>query len=378
MVAYVRRKGVWTKTKDIRYKSADFNWANSVKRVYHKQGGVWTYVHNNEIPPINNVQLNLEVNAGQTKNARGDVTNQWRFFQVRTRLSELSDNPDLQSILVLVSANGFPTSPFSQGYYDEPSVTYPEEPWSVFGFLDYDSSTDKLKNFWPGASQSAGTVMPGGKTFYVTAFARSIRGHYGSAVTRQITLPNNFGDDDRRFFEARFTPIDWATRHYAPVGTESPWSKTTLDTGIGYNNGQSETFFFYGGQILQALGTVSAPSINTMQIYLQRSAANIGPAGAADVRLAVHNFGVVDDDVSDLIKTTDDATMYLGSLLKGEGKWFTVPHDTAAILQDSPYRGVSLHIDAAFASTPLNAQIRLEKPEFAPRQGELSITWTEA
>lgn len=369
MAAWIKTGGVWTRAKDIRNKQAG-SWTPSAKAVYYKANGTWSMVHNNEIPPLDNVFLDVVNEAG----TKGTVASRWRFMRVRARLTDTSDNPDLKLIRVLASTNGFQSGPNGQGYQSE---KVDGQPWSDFDFTTNDSSVDLLKNYPPNSSQDGGDVMPAGRVVYFTAFAQDVRGNWGAPVTRQLTVGNDFSESGKRFFEARFTPQGISTLHAAPVGSESPWTTNTLDTGFGYNNDKTNTFFFYGGDIIQALGEVGTPAAAQMQIYLRRSATDAGPAGAADVYLGVHNFGYTDDNLTNLTRVNDTDTRYLGTLLKGEGKWFNVGQGTMDLLVTSPNRGVYTVVPTAYVDTPLTSKYSLAKPEFVPNQGEISLTWTE-
>lgn len=361
MVLWFRKSGVWTKPKDIYVKNAGV-W-KSAQTVRQRQAGVWQIMDNNVIPPIQSVMVNLEMVTGTSPVKH-------RYFHVGVNLSDAADNPNLDSIDVLVSKSGYPSSPNSQGWVTQAADRYPDEEWSNFKFGGNSTNVEKWKNYPAGASPEGGDVLAGGTTFYVSAFPKDIRGVYGDPTKRAITTPTDFSDNGVRKLIARFTPTTIQTL-YGNDGVT--WIPDRYD--VGTNNGDN-VYFFYGNNISSTLGTFNQPTVTQAQLYLYRNASDgIGPAGAANVWSGEHTMTAPTTDVDFEVLNNSFGQTQLGTLLSGEGKWFDLPDGQLDVLADNSTKGILLH--ASGNPTNLSNQYRLTKTERIPRQGELQITWTE-
>ena len=381
MPGYVRSKGVWKPMLDIRRKSSG-SW-NYVNTVQLKSAGVWKLAHNNVPPPLSNPEISIDLVIGSS--GSGNDVVHWRYLNIGAKLTSMADESSCVMIRVLVSTDGYPSSPTGQGYIAVETEGFPNEPWSDFYFhgttpngtkVNRATTNQKTKNYPRNAGR--GTVLPAGKTQYVSAWALDNRGQWGSRVTTQWLIPTGFGDSDRTFRTGRFTPTDMSSAYFNgnPGTGSNPWVDDPLVIGapgtVGANTYPSSVYFFYGQAMSSALA--GADLVKDAKIYFQRSPDAHGSSGGANwPDPFVHNRTGRGDTTSNDQVFRD--TAQTATVLRGQSGWVTLTESACAELLVNARRGVGLV--SKDQDTALVDRIKLTPPNTFVRMGELYLEWRE-
>lgn len=332
---YVKRNGVWT----------------PVREGYVKDAGVYKTFYKYDNTPPHPPELTLEIIDE-------------RYFKVGTRIPTDQGSDQVKEIRILVSRAGYPSGPLGSGFVSKPSTGYPKEPFSSFFYNHADSDSDHgpvqdydFKEYPPQAS--AQTNIASG-LYYFAAWTVDFDNNWSSGVYHSITMPKA-GVNARNIIvkEANFQPKS---------------AGSTNQDGVAYTEGdvtardspRSNGVWFFGDQFTSSVGFQGNPTVKNASIRIAR-AANDGGQNTANVRLFHHNQYSFVSPFTDF----DDATV-VGTLTRGETKWFDIPTAWYGLLNKS-IKGFGLR----FGSNASDTITALGQSDYI-RCGEVNVVWEEA
>ena len=355
---YVKRSGVWT----------------PVKNAYVKRSGVWTesYAFDSTPPDTPNITVEL-VN---TSYVDGTVVKSARHLKVGVRCGA-THVEDLKQIYVLATTTGGvdPTSYYGTGYVITPDLDWPSEPWSYFYFngnggssLDRDSSEYQYKSFPPGVTPE-NSVLQGNLTYTFVAWAVDINDNISAPATASL-----------------FVPLVNATGSTGTVKDKSFQADNagSITTG-GFTSGKltqqnrpkSDGIWLYHNAIPNQMGKDGTPTIKSAQIRVSR-VQNDGGNASANVNLYWHNYGGSGDLPASVTDVTRHNTTKVGTIAKGETKWFDIPETFWSHIENDEVKGFGLHFtDGGGGGSTAKDFLISRDITNAPRNGEVHIVWTE-
>jgi len=358
---YYKINGVWTKITRpyVKKKNA---WV-PVKETWVKRSGTWQQCYDYDIvppdAPLLSVQL-VETKYGQGNKKVG------RHLKVGVRLPGDDHDPELRLIRVLTTYKGkAPTTQFGGNYVANPAEEFPHEPWSDFKYTgkasDRNSSTYQYKK-WPRNAGDSST-LPAGKQYF-GAWSLDDDGNWSAASIISIDIPK-VGEDTENVVvkEARFSPSSGGTYK---GGTFSAGNLTQA------NSPRSHGYYFYGTDILEAVGQQGNVTIRNAQIRLTRTNDN------GDAKANVY-AGWVDYGNSSGIAGggTPTEIRLLGTLAKGQSKWFDLPAAWNGNYKNG-IRGLAFwHQDPQKVRAGSDDYSVLQSTS-GNRNGEIHLVWEEA
>jgi len=359
---YVKSSGGWIQKTGRPHLKVNGQWM-PVKEGHVKQAGVWTEFYNYDVTPPQAPQLELtEVNPQYNY---GGALRLGRYINVTTAPAVVDDT--IKRILVLVSTSYQPSSPFdAPSFISIPGAEAPGEPWSELGYNGYLTSRPltgvSTKRFT--ANQADSSVLPGG-TYYVSAWAQDWAGNWSDGTYDSITLTNAFDvtQTTSHVYNGRATSggtYQASTNNYSQGDMD--WTASPVRNAV----------WFYGTQFANAIA--SAPinaTITSMKVYLHRKAVDKGPQ-ASNLYLTAHGFnsGAEIEAAHGFFLL---GASHIGTLAKGEGKWFDVP---ASMYSSIITGGAGLALVARTPGMTSFSQGTLNSVSTAVRQGEIQMTWT--
>lgn len=300
---YVQRNGVWT----------------AVNAAYVKRSGVWVQSYDYDITPPNPPEITLSLY--EDRNGTKLVS---RWIRVGVRLPGSANDPDAQLSRILTTYAGQPpTTQFGGTYTSKTDSTYGGEPWSEWRYNSYgphkDTSVYAYKQ-WP-RNATAGTIITGDKTYHFGGWSLDNSGNWSTVNQASIKVPKgsvNFPNIVIK--EARFQPNEsgsWRTEGFASgklVQQASPHS-----TGL----------WFYGNQFVDSIGAQTTGSehisVRNAQIWISRE----DDTGTPNAN--IYLFWTDYPSVASLPPgpgneaITRHEITKLGTLAKGQAKWFDLP-----------------------------------------------------
>lgn len=343
---YVKRGNVWTPAKE----------------VYVKRSGVWVRAYEYDVTPPPSPLVSLEIvetSYGPKNASRGEK------IRVGVRMPGVQNN-EVRLIRVLTTYGGkAPTTQFGGTYTSAPAENWPNEPWSDNRYTGTQDTTEYRRKFWP-RNAAASNQLVGGQTYHFTAWAQDDAGNWSAGTAATIVAPKKGVNAPNVLVkEGRFLPQyggSWVgTASGSFVSGEMRQQGSPLSRGV----------FGYGGQIVNAVGQQGAATITGAQIYLVRD--DDGGVANANVYLARHGANTS----AEIVPATWSETTKLGTLSKGEGKWFSLP----SVFRDnlsSTVRGFALiQKDPAKAAPGADDFTVLKSLTQSPRNGELHLVWQE-
>jgi hypothetical protein len=341
---YVKRNGVWT----------------PVKQTYRKVAGAWTLVDEWDItpPPPPSIELNLVPTANG------------RYIDVAINIPG-AHNPDVKMIRVLTSKSSYPATQFGGTYWSTPDVTYPDEPWSDFyygsGFDHSNTGTQYHKQF--PVNPNADSNLAAG-SYYFSAWTLDHNGNWSAVDNIQQTVPKAGVGNNAVIRSARFQASNSGS--YVD-GT----GFVTGDLRQAINPAPSRGMYFYSGGFTTEIGSAygdASVTINNAQIYLRR----IDTDGSATANVYIFRHAYTAPGGIGVSLNTGETTK-LGTLAKGEGKWFPIP--------ESYYSDIIAGVTKGFGfayKDPMKASGFAEDytviaglSEDNRRQGEFYVAWQE-
>lgn len=342
---YVKRSGVWA----------------PVKQAWVKRSGTWTLAYEWDLTPSSPPEISLEVVDG-------------RYIKLGVRLPDASHDADLARIRVLVGTSGtdgkFPGTYLDAQYISKSDSSYPDEPWSEYYYNGYKVGTSKDHNDsssfvykqYP-LNPTADTNLTGGLVYRFSAWSMDNNGNWSVGTNAQITMPKT-GDS---------TQINKSARVQA--NTSGTFQSDTWTGGDLYaaNSPRRHGFWFYGNQVAQIVGQQGTPTIKNAQIFVSRT--NDDGMPTANVYVG-HNDSV--GSVPGTQPTLSEITK-LGTINKGQGKWFDLPSSWYGNLTNLKSIGL-WHQDPNKAAANADDFIQLngiDNAAGAVRSGELYLVWSE-
>jgi hypothetical protein len=267
--------------------------------MYQKQGGVWVQVYSGDVTPPHQIPgfATTPVNSSSP----------YRFSLTCTK-SPL--DTDVANILFAGRIGAYPTNPNdnTNGYIlNAPAGMYLGAPNGGFVFdatrISSTSST-YLGDWVPG------TAAVVGADYYWGAWQEDTSGNIGPSVSNHLKFP---------------APIVNSASYIQPAYSDSwapnygIWRGTGGDYDV-YQGGTSAQvgMYFYGSN---ATNVLKGKTITKMQIYIYRINTTHGVSGAANVYFINHGYFSRPSGAP----TAYGGQTYLGTLNRGQGKWFNVP-----------------------------------------------------
>jgi hypothetical protein len=341
----VKRSGVWA----------------PVKEAWVKRSGVWTKAYEWDLTPSSPPEISLEIMDG-------------RYIKVGVRLPDVGHDTDLALIRVLVGTPGS-DGKYSGSYLDTEYIsrsdnTYPDEPWSEYYYNGYkvgaskdhnDSSVFVYKQY--PLNPTADTNLKGGQYYRFSAWSMDTNGNWSVGTNASIMMPKT-GDT---------TQINKSARVQANSSGTYQGDAWTPGDLYAANSPRRHGFWFYGSQVAQIVGQQGTPTIKNAQIFVNRT----NDDGVATANVYVGRSNSV-GSVAGTQPTLGEVTK-LGTISKGQGKWFDLPSSWYADLTGLKSIGL-WHQDPAKAAANADDFIQLAGVDVAAgqvRSGELYLVWSE-
>ena len=336
---YVKRSGVWA----------------PVREAWVKRSGVWTQAYLYDVTPPSSPEISATVTDG-------------RYITIAVRQPEVSNDTNIAMIRVLVRTDKYAGTQYDSGYVGTPDSTYPKEPWSEFYYNNYkigtaahdDTSVFYSKQYPP--NPTASTDLPAGKRYYFSAFTMDVAGNWSAGTNLSIAMPSSGGDSNVYYRHARFQPYaggSFDSTTYYP----DEMIVRTLPT-------VRNSAYFYGSQLGDSIATGSNVTQAHVQVYRKND------TGAANANVYIYRH---DDNDPPWSGTVTDVTK-LGTIAKGQSKWFALPDDYLPYIENHTLRGIGFYRkDPAKAEALPEDYMELYGPgddTGTINPGELSIIWT--
>ena len=380
MPLYQNINGVWTLCqKPYVKRGADGVW-QVAQEAWVKRSGTWVNAYDADVTPPNPPELTLQI-VEDFATIKGQKTLQSRWIKVGVRLPGTTNDDDAKLIRVLTNFAGKPpTTQFGGTYTTTPDDTYPKEPWSDYYYNDLgkggwghnDTSALIYKQWGDGPNPTSGTIMKGDKDYFFTAWSLDNSGNWSVAVPATIHVPKDSVDAKNTITkEARFQ-----------ANSGGSWRTAGFQWGdlIQQKSPRSQGLFFYGNQITEAMGQQGTIKVKSAQIRIVREG-NDEDHGNADAN--VYLFWTTYNTSGDLPNpnaaggiTRHDITK-VGTLAKGQGKWFDLPESFYPDLNKN-IKGMGLdwkHPDKADAFPADYSRMVAVGQNL--RCGELHVVWEE-
>lgn len=353
---YVKRNGVWMVAEE----------------AWVKRSGTWVNAYDADVTPPNPPEITLSI-AEDFATIKGKKTLQSRWIRVGTRLPGVSNDEDAQLVRMLTNYNGkAPTTQFGGTYTSKPDTTFPNEPWSEWRYNKFgphkDTSVVSIKQ-WP-LNADAGNIIQGDKDYFFTAWSLDNSGNWSAPTAAQIHVPKDSVDAANTVTkEARFQ-----------ANSGGSWRSGGFQGGnlIQQKSPRSVGLWFYGNQITEAMGSSGAVTVKNAQIHIRRMEDD-GGAATANVYLFWTSYAVPGDLPNPAAPggITKNDVAKLGTLAKGQDKWFDLPDSFNADLNKN-IKGMGLDWkDPVKADASANDFSKIMSVATALRCGELHVVWEE-
>lgn len=339
---YVKRGNAWVPTKE----------------VWVKRSGSWVRAYEYDVTPPPSPQISLQniyTRYGKNNNQSGN------FIRLTVNIPG-PHRPDVRMIRVLSTYNGKqPTTQFGGTYVSAPDDNWPNEKWSDWEFDGVkDTSTPRNKT-WPRSAKDQTTLKAG--TYYFSGWTLDDAGNWSIGTHAQINVPKSNLVIPQVKKETRFVPS------YAGSYRAGVFAGGQL---IQQGSPRSRGILQYNNQMNAAIGSQGTPEIINAQLLLIRDN-NDGGVANANIYLGYHDTVGVDfpdGGAQNVVK--------LGTLSKGESKWFDLPNSFNGPLNNGAKGFVLLEKDPAKAAAGTSDFSVLKSLAESPRQGELHVIWTES
>lgn len=365
MPLYYKIDGTWTLVQRPYLKVAGV-WTPA-QQAYVKRSGTWTKAYEWDTTPSNPPEISLEIIEKKGTTSSSDkVTGRW--IKVGIRVPGVSNDTDVKRVRVLTTYNdAMPTTQYGGTYSSKADKTWSKEPWSEWQYNTFgeheDTSVYAYKE-WP-VNATDGTVLAGGKTYYFAGWTEDDNGNWSAGTFASIKIPKDgIASANILLKEASFQPND--------SGSLTADGFTSGDV-IQQNSPRSRGLWFHGGQFRDSIGAKGEPKITSAQIRVERK--DDGGSAAANVYLFHHDYATSGDLPSD---PTFSHVTYLGTINKGEVKWFDLPDSHVTALEADGVRGFGLHYkDPVKASAFADDYSTMKSMTDSLRCGEVHIVWQE-
>lgn len=368
MPVYIKEDGVWKQTTRPFIKRSSGTWSPAME-MWIRDAGVWKEGFHYDVtaPPPPEITLTV------SKNSKGG-----QYLLVGIRLSPPTNYADLAMIRLLVGKKGatgtFPESPTDATYIKEADSNYPKEPWSDFYYNNYktqynhaDSSVLYIKHY-PQVGWQTADLAPDSYRF--AAWSMDFYGNWSSRTSLGIVVPKT-GDPKQVNKRAYFQATQSGTYNLTSAGS---WTPGNLQQSGGPGLRATAGVYYYGTALADSIGKNGPPTVRDAQIRLNRINDN-GPTNA-NIYLAMAN------ETSPGSSTGRDTDIYkLGTLAKGQAKWFTIPTALWSYISGTKPGSMILWYQdpnkAQANSDDFSVLEGINANESTRLQGQLSITWSE-
>lgn len=366
MAIYVNVNGTWTPVVRPYVRKAGV-WAPAMG-VFSRTSGAWQQPFEYDVTPPSAPELTLTVETNSSGGA---------YILVGVRQPQTANDKDVAMIRVLVGKSGsspsnpYPSSPTGATYISGSTDGYPHEPWSDYHYNDYkpyahaDTSV-VIRKKYPLNQPSSGDLAAG--TYRFAAWTRDFDGNWSVATRQSIVVPKK-GDPKTIAKSARFDAAE--SGYYL----KNAWHAGDLLVqgmpGVPSANG----WYFYGNRISESIGQNGTPTIKSAQILLHRT----NDDGVANANIYLQRSAVGAPSASQ--PDTTGSQVFVGTLAKGQSKWFDIPtawygdlnKQTGAILLNhkSPDKAQANGDDYLIAEG-------IDTRTGVIRPGELYVVWSES
>lgn len=300
--AYVKRNGIWVLASD----------------AYVRSSGTWKNAYHYDKLPPNPPELTLDI---QEDWRNGDLKT--RYIRVGARLPGAGNDDDARLTRVLSTYAGKPPTTALGGTYTElPDATYPGEPWSEWRYNKYGPHKDTsvyIYKQWP-RNAASGYIIPGDKTYYFGGWSLDNDGNWSIATQAQIHVPKPTVHAANLIYkDARFQPNSsgsWVKADgYAPGDL------------VQSSNPQSQGLWFYGNQFTDSIGaqTQTGEKITITSAQLRVTRRNDSGTANANIYLFWNGYVSAGDLPPAGGNISRVEVTKLGTLAKGQTKWFNLP-----------------------------------------------------
>jgi hypothetical protein len=369
---YQKINGVWTQAQRPYLHKGDPGQSgvwSALSAAYVKRSGVWVQAYEYDVDPPNPPEVTLSIYEDWNGNKLHT-----RWIYVGVRLPGASNDPDARLSRVLTTYAGKPpTTQFGGTWTPGSDSSYPSEPWSEWRYNAFGVHKDTsvyIYKQWPRNAQP-GTIIAGNRHYHFGAWSLDNNGNWSAPVQAQIWVPKaSVNAPNIVVKEAKFQPV------YSGSWTTSGFKPGSL---VQQNSPRSTGLWFYGNQITDSFGAQTTRgesiTVKTAQIYIKRENDN----GAADAN--IYLFWTPYAWISSLpaagASIVREEPIKLGTLAKGQGKWFDLPTSYRNNLNhDIKGLGLSYKDPAKAAAFPEDYS-SVVGTEVNLRVGELNIVWQE-
>lgn len=333
---------------------------------YVKRSGVWTNFYTFDATPP--AAPTLTVAEEITTFQQGGTTQRGRHVLVTVKPSVADTS--VRRVRLLVSPVSQPTSQYDQsGYISAPETAHPTEPWSELYYNGYNgysrlSTAADTRVYTRDATDQ--TVVPAG-TFYFSAWSEDFAGNWSPGAFKTITLTSF--STALPSFNSRITATGTGT-----LSQQVFTSGDVRQAGTPRENG----YFFYGSQLFQELSKATDPKITSAQIFLHRK--NDSGQDNANIYLAWHDH-TSRSDFPNNPNFDGNTVTKVGTIAKGEAKWFDIPSTHWDNIANRTLKGFCLGNRLIDDDPDTDATAKdfsvLKSLTDAPRSGELYITFND-
>ena len=352
------------------YQMIDGEYVEITRRPYVKRNGVYVPVREAWVRQAG--VYNRAFEFDQTPSSPPELSLQWidtRYLKVGVTLPGGADS-DLKRIRVLVSRKEMPSTQFGAGFIYEEDDNWQREPWSDWYYNDSNPDTRATdhgaSNEWDykqyPVNPTANTNLPGGQYYYVAAWSEDKNGNWSTGTFQKIWKPKE-GNTAAKVINKE---ANFQANSAGSAGLN----------GAGYTDGdlivretpRSNGFWFHGNQFTSSIGDQGAPTVKSAKIRVTRK--NDGGQPLANVRLFWHGKATTAE--MPLLDGNQQETALLGTIAKGETKWFDIP--------ESHYGNFNTDIKGFGLVYGIQASDYLEVAGLATdiRCGEVNVVWEEA
>lgn len=351
---YVKKSGVWTLAQTVQYKDA----------------GVWNEVFSYDTTPPEIPMVTLEL--VETSYWEDKKKKSGRHIKIGLKTPSGGHDSDVKRWRLLTThQDKRPTTQYGGRFIDNPDDNFPDEPWSEFYFNGYlGSDTTRQTDEWqyktfPRSAKNNSQV--GGQKFhYFSVWAEDFNGNWSAVNHAEIWVPKRNVDAAERIVrEARFQTVEtgsWTSAGF--VSGQLQQSKSPFSEGL----------FLYNNQITSKIGGQGAPSVRKAQIYIQRT--NDDGRAEANITLYTHAYPNA-AGLPAVGSFTRANKLFLGTLGKGEGRWFDLPASYLTALENDQIKGFGIDNQKPGSSAGAKDFSVVKSRDQHIRCGELHVTWIE-
>jgi hypothetical protein len=302
---YVMRNGVWT----------------AVMEAHVKRSGAWVKAYEYDVLPPNPPEITLQI-AEDFDKVNGKDVLKTRYIKVGVRLPGSANDADARLTRVLTNYAGKPpTTQFGGTYTSSSDASYPTEPWSEWRYNSFGPHKDTslyIYKQWP-RNAAAGTIIAGDRDYYFTGWALDNSGNWSMATPAAIHVPKASVDAPNLVIkEAYFQPDQ-----------SGSWRSTGFVSGKleQQKSPKSQGLWFYGNQFTDSIGaqTTGAEKVHVRQAQIRISRENDTGTASAYVYLFWTSYGTIGSLPAPGAGIARNEITKLGTIAKGETKWFTLP-----------------------------------------------------